>query len=372
MALSLNHKRQIRQVLVFGVIWVLFGLIYILLEFGLIGNLKTNPMTGNSYSFKESFLIVTVGSFLTGIFQGAIEVFWMKKFFEKLVLWKIFVFKSIFYLMLIIAFMSLLTLITYSILLDRNFFDPEVFNSLLEFMSEFSFWTIVIYTGITLDTALFYSEIEAFIGKNALLNYLGKYHSPNQEKRIFMFLDMKSSTSIAERIGHKKYFELLKSYYADMTNAIIETSGEIYQYVGDEIVVTWEEKKGTMNNNCIHCFIKITEAIQKNKMFYLEQFGLVPEFKAGFHIGEVTAGEIGIIKKDIIYTGDVLNTTARIQSECNTYNRRSLVSEELRMKLTEEFNYTFNKIEKIILQGKKEYILLYDVFYKSIHTEITK
>jgi adenylate cyclase len=363
MTLHSKYKRQIRQILVFGIIWLIFGFIYILLEFGLLGRLDKYPTTGNLYSFKESFLIVSIGSLCMGLFQGFIEVLWMRAYFRKIELWKKFVYKSVFYLLLIILFLSIITLISNAILLDSNIFSQKVFDRLINFMSQFSFWTIVIYTGIILDLALFYSEIEAYLGSNVLMNYLGKYHTPNQEKRIFMFLDMKSSTSIAEKIGHENYFALLKTYYADMTNAILETSGEVYQYVGDEIVVSWNEKKGINKNNCIHCFIKISNAITKNKDYYLKEFGLVPEFKAGFHIGEVTAGEIGIIKKDIIYTGDILNTTARIQSECNTYNSKTLISETLYKLLTEEQDYTFKKIDKLLLEGKKEHIQLYDVVY---------
>jgi len=363
MALHSRHKLQIRQILVFGIIWLVFGFIYIILEFGLLGNLTHYPTTGNIYSFKESFLIVSIGSLFMGLFQGAIEVFWLRTYFSKLALWKKFVYKSVFYLLLIILFFSVITLITNAILLDSNIFSQKVFDSLLVFMSTYSFWTSVIYTGVILDIAIFYSEIESYLGNNVIMNYHGKYHTPNQEKRIFMFLDMKSSTTIAEAIGHERYFELLKSYYADMTNAILETSGEVYQYVGDEIVVTWKEKKGIRKNNCMHCFIKISNAINENKDYYMTQFGLVPEFKAGFHIGEVTAGEIGIIKKDIIYTGDVLNTTARIQAECNTYNSKTLISEDLFHKLTEADNYSFNKIDKLLLAGKKEYVQLYDVVY---------
>ncbi len=363
MRLHSRHKRQIRQILVFGAIWMFFGFIYILLEFGLLGEIEQYPTTGNRYSFKESFLIISIGSLFMGLFQGCVEVLWLRAYFSKLALWKKFVYKSIFYLFLIIFFLCILTLTINAILLDSPIFSQKVFDSLLEFMSKFSFWVIIIYIGMILDIALFYSEIEAYLGNNVLMNYLGKYHTPNQEKRIFMFLDMKSSTTIAEAIGHERYFELLKTYYADMTNAILETSGEVYQYVGDEIVVTWKEEKGVQKNNCIHCFIKISKAINKNKDYYIEQFGLVPEFKAGFHIGEVTAGEIGIIKKDIIYTGDVLNTTARIQGECNSHNSKTLISEELFNKLIEEEHYSFNKIEKLLLQGKKEHIQLYDVVY---------
>ncbi len=364
MVFWLKYNRQIRQIVVYGIIWLLFGLIYVLLEYGLLGHLTEYPTTGNKYSLKDSFLIVSLGSFIMGILQGCIEVLWMKAYFKKLTLWKKFIYKSVFYLILVILLLSLLTLIVNSILLDSPIFSQQVIDSLLKFMSTFSFWVIIIYTGIILDLALFYSEIENYLGNNALMNYLGRYHRPNQEKRIFMFLDMKSSTTIAETIGHQRYFELLKTYYADMTNAILETSGEVYQYVGDEIVITWKVNKGLYKNNCIQCFIKISKAIEKRKDYYLEQFGLVPEFKAGYHIGEVTAGEIGIIKKDIIYTGDVLNTTARIQSECNSYNSKTLISEELYNKLTKENDsYSFIKIDKLLLEGKKESIQLYNVNY---------
>ena len=363
MTLHSRRKRQIRQILVFSLIWLIFGLIYVLLEFGILGELDHYPTTGNLYSFKESFLIVSIGSIFMGLFQGSVEVLWMKEYFSKLALWKKFVYKSVFYLLLIILFMSVITITANAILLDSSIFSRKVFDALLSFMSEVSFWSIVIYTGVALDIALFYSEIEAYLGKNVLLNYMGRYHTPKQEKRIFMFLDMKSSTTIAENIGHQRFFELLKAYYADMTNAILETSGEVYQYVGDEIVVTWKEKKGIHKNNCIHCFIKISNAISKNKDYYIKEFGLVPEFKAGFHVGEVTAGEIGIIKKDIIYTGDILNTTARIQAECNNYNSKTLISENLFGQLTEEPGYSLKKIDKLLLEGKKEQVQLYDVVY---------
>ena len=162
-------------------------------------------------------------------------------------------------------------------------------------------------------------------------------------------------------MGHTKYFQLIKAYYADMTNPILETEGEIYQYVGDEIVVSWPEAKGLHKSNCIECFRKIENELERKKNIYLKLFGLVPSFKAGLHIGEVTTGEIGIIKKDIIYTGDVLNTTARIQAECNNYNAKLLLSNEILEKLPLENTFSFTKIGNLRLRGKMEEIKLYRV-----------
>ena len=148
-----------------------------------------------------------------------------------------------------------------------------------------------------------------------------------------MFLDMRSSTTIAENLGHVRYFEMLRECYTDLSEPVIEYSGVIYQYAGDEMIVSWDLKRGLQNNNCIQCFFAMKAALHKQAKKYYDRFSLLPEFKAGFHCGKVTTGEIGVIKKEIVFTGDVLNTTARIQGLCNHYHVDILVSGELIKKL---------------------------------------
>jgi adenylate cyclase len=74
------------------------------------------------------------------------------------------------------------------------------------------------------------------------------------------------------------------------------------------------------------------KAIEEQKK-YNATFGIIPGFKAAFHVGKVTTGEIGVIKKEIIFTGDVLNTTARIQGLCNIYNVDIIISHQLMKRL---------------------------------------
>lgn len=68
---------------------------------------------------------------------------------------------------------------------------------------------------------------------------LGKYLEPKIEKRIVMFIDLKDSTSIAEKLGHQQYFKFIREFIYHISNALIEHGGRIYQYVGDEVVVSW-------------------------------------------------------------------------------------------------------------------------------------
>ncbi len=80
----------------------------------------------------------------------------------------------------------------------------------------------------------------------------------------------------------------------------------------------------------------------------------MPEFKAGVHYGTVTAGEIGIIKRDITFSGDVLNTAARIQSKCNELGVNFLASKQLidLIQLNEEF--IDKSLGFISLRGKEK------------------
>ncbi|WP_296317914.1 adenylate/guanylate cyclase domain-containing protein, partial [Winogradskyella sp. UBA3174] len=107
--------------------------------------------------------------------------------------------------------------------------------------------------------------------------------------------------------------------FADVTNTILNNEGEIYQYVGDEIVISWSMKKGVRKANCLNCFTQIQKKLVDLRPIYEKKYNVMPEFKAGIHYGSVMAGEVGVIKKDIIYSGDVLNTAARIQEQCNQY-----------------------------------------------------
>jgi adenylate cyclase len=95
-------------------------------------------------------------------------------------------------------------------------------------------------------------------GQDVFWNMIrGRYNTPKQEKRIFMFLDINSSTSIAEQLGDEKYHAFLKDFFADFTYPILDNKGSIYQYVGDEVVVAWKYKNGIENMQCINCFFHI-------------------------------------------------------------------------------------------------------------------
>lgn len=158
---------------------------------------------------------------------------------------------------------------------------------------------------------------------------LGKYLEPKIERRIVMFIDLKDSTPIAEKLGHQQYFKFIREFIYQISNALIEHGGSIYQYVGDEVVVSWLFEKKNMRK-CMEALIEARKNLQKKGEHFRRRFGFIPEFRVGIHVGDVTVGEIGVIKKDIAMSGDTMNTTARIRSACSELNQKYIVSKDFK------------------------------------------
>ena len=203
-------------------------------------------------------------------------------------------------------------------------------------------------------------EINTLHRKGELIRYIaGLYHMPKEVERIFMFADMKSSTSIAEKIGNLKFGMLLQDFYSDISDAISLAKGEVYGYVGDEIIITWKHKHAVKNNQCIRCFFGMQGSILKRSDHYLKKYGIIPEIKAGMHAGKVVIMWVGDQKKEIVYLGDVLNTTSRIEAECNRLGEEFLVSGQVISQLPHLDGLTARPIGEIGLRGKEEKVSLY-------------
>ncbi|HYM34545.1 MAG TPA: adenylate/guanylate cyclase domain-containing protein, partial [Steroidobacteraceae bacterium] len=182
------------------------------------------------------------------------------------------------------------------------------------------------------------------------------------QERIFMFLDLDASTTLAERLGNIRFHELIDDYIYDITPAITSTGGEIYQYVGDEIVVTW--KNGTLKSaiNCIDCFFSVNHIMDSLAPKYIAKYGDAPAYKAGIHSGKVIVGVIGDIKKEIVFQGDVVNTASRIKEKCHSLGAKILVSHDLLAEIPkDELKYNAERVGSFLLKGKEHEVELYSI-----------
>ena len=222
------------------------------------------------------------------------------------------------------------------------------------------------FLGIALIISLvsnFLDELHRKLGRDAIYNIVfGKYHQVKQEDRLFLFIDLNHSTEIAEEMGEMEFSHFLQDYYYDISEPIARYFGRIYQYVGDEVVVTWSLKKGVKFGLCIRCFFAIQKQIRRYQEQYQKRYGRVPEFKASLHGGNIVVSEVGKYKSEIAYHGDVLNTTARMLSKCHELNADFIISDFIVERVEMPKYLKVDPLGSFQLKGKQQEIELYSVY----------
>ena len=222
------------------------------------------------------------------------------------------------------------------------------------------------FLGLALVISLisnFMDELHRKLGRDAIYNLvLGKYHQVKQEERIFLFIDLNYSTDIAEEMGEMQYSHFLQDYFYDISEPIARYFGRVYQYVGDEAVVTWPMKKGLRFSVCLRCFFAIQKQIKRYQSYYEKTYGRVPEFKAALHGGSVVVSEVGKYKSEIAYHGDVLNTTARMLGKCHELESNLLASSVLLSQIELPKYLKADEMGSFQLRGKQQEVGIFSVY----------
>jgi len=335
-------------------VWLFAGAMYLLIRF--YGTKENVDWAQDLNSLFYLWLSSTLA------FSG---IFWIANFISEMrflrskPFWFLFAIK-----MSILLFGCLLVLLMsrFFAFFQGNISFAQVFPSFFGKLTSDSTQVFFLYVFTVSGLFNFYNQMRVMIGGRILKNLmLGKYHHPKEEKRIFMFLDLKGSTTHGEKLGHIIFSELIQDCFRDLTDAAIKHQVEIYQYVGDEAVLTWTIEEGLEDSNCLMTFFEFQKSIEENKEYYTEKYGFVPEFKAGANMGMVTVAEVGVLKRDISYHSDVLNTAARIEGKCNDYNKNLLISGELKSNLENHEFLSFELLGTLPLKGKENKVDIYHV-----------
>ena len=341
-------KYRIRTILIIAVFWTAIDIVAVQLF------KDTNVKSPLGSGFTRGTAV-----FIMSCVMGYLFVFTLKNVFRKQSAVTNFIFKSI--ILLIAAFIINFTVhfVDSAYIMGKG--SSEALQiSLNEIVHTKLLLQRIIYWMILFVVTQLYIEINEKYSPGVFRDIImGKYRQPKIEKRIIMFMDLKDSTPIAEKLGHVENFKFIRDFIYHVSMALIEHNGRIYQYVGDEIVVSWlSEKKNT--KKCMAAIITARRNLQRNSENFRRKYDIAPEFRVGIHMGEVTVGEIGVIKKDLAMSGDTMNTTARIRSACNELNQKFIMSKDF-MDTTDLEEWQGESLGVVDLKGKSTGIELFSL-----------
>jgi adenylate cyclase len=218
----------------------------------------------------------------------------------------------------------------------------------------------------------FVGQVNALLGRGVLVGLiLGRYHRPREEVRVFLLIDLRGSTQIAERLGNLRYHGFLSRFIGDVTASIARYRGEVHRYVGDEVILTWTAKEGLDDARCVRAVFAVSDTLEAETATYEADFGVAPSFWAGLHLGPVVTGAIGTIKHEIAFLGDTLNAAARIQQLSKDLNRQFLASAAVVSALDLPTDITGESLGRIELRGVEDAVELFALTRVAVRSPLT-
>ena len=225
--------------------------------------------------------------------------------------------------------------------------------------------TLLISVCLTLVPAavmVMMSQAAGLVGYRTFMALLlGRYRRPYAERRFFLFVDVVSSTAIAERLGPLEAHRFLAAVFSAVAEPIERCRGEIYQYVGDEIVITWVEADGVADARALRCFFAMRAALAVDANRFVQRFGVQPELRSALHLGQVIAGEVGQVRRAIVFHGDVMNTTGRLEQATREVGCAFIASAEALASLGPPPEIRTRDLGALALRGRVEPIHAYCV-----------
>lgn len=353
MKLSVSQKikfRVSRQIILAGTV---LGLIYIVFANGF----------QNFYPFVNGAVV----GFLLGMAISFLELWVFTSGVRKLHFATVLTLRTIIYLVLCILIIFNVVLASRTIMFDMTYMEVLVSEEFKTYIFEGNFPIAVIYSLAFAFSINFTRMINRKIGQGVLISHiLGTYYTPVIQARIVMFLNINNSKKISQKLGPFTFHQFLNEFFFDITTTIVKRQGIIYEYIEDLVVITWSIEKGRRDANCIRVFFEINEALATSKEKYYKKYGFMPKIKTGLHTGELVRAEIGDVKTQIVFHGDVMNTSSRVLGKTNELNAPLLATKDLLDIIDLPLLYDSQSVGRIKLKGKGNEVELFRIWDKEL------
>ncbi len=345
--MNFYQTRRLKVIRNYGIAWTA-AFVFLAVVRG-VGTTETGSL---KFDFLSSFLIALTLGPIMGSFSALAQLWMEESIYRKTTIIRFLVLR----LLYATSFIIVLILIAYAVY--QLYFGTTL--DIISFAFDEGSFAVYFYVLSADFVITVFRQLSMMLGERNFSKLLrGQFYEPREERRIFMFLDLRSSTTLAEKLGHAVYSRLIQDCFNDL-GVVIEFGAEIYQYVGDEAVITWEFHDGIKNHRFLKAFFRFKKQLRAREDYYLSTYGIKPFFKAGIHEGVVMITEIGKYKREIAYHGDAINTAARIQGQCNALGQELLISESLASRVDQDL-FSVEKLSSVQLRGKQEEISIYSV-----------
>jgi adenylate cyclase len=196
---------------------------------------------------------------------------------------------------------------------------------------------------------------------NMMLDNPAAYSFSGESKVMtVLFSDIRSFTSISEKLNAQELKLMLNTYFTPITKEIFDNDGTIDKYVGDMVMAFWGAPLDDAKHreHAITAALRMQEVTEQLKPMFAAQ-GL-PEVNVGIGLntGAMNVGDMGsTYRRAYTVLGDAVNLGSRLESITKFYGAKILVGEDTRDGVDA---FVFRFVDRIQVKGKEEAIRVYE------------
>jgi adenylate cyclase len=191
----------------------------------------------------------------------------------------------------------------------------------------------------------------------------GKVELGGETLRVtVLFTDIRSFSTISERMDAHALVSLLNEYFAEMVTIIMQEEGVVDKFIGDAIMAVFGAPvtKEDDAERAVRAAVRMREALAELNQ-QLSKRGLPPiRAGVGIHTGEVVAGNIGSeARMEYTVIGDAVNVASRLEGATKDLGEDLLVSEDTRAQAGDAF--AFRSLGELRVKGRHGPVRVYAV-----------
>jgi len=209
----------------------------------------------------------------------------------------------------------------------------------------------------------FSKKVSTAVMEELLKHNSTKILEPKEKEITIFFSDIRSFTSISEKLSDpKKVIQLLNIYMTPMVENIILHKGTIDKFIGDAIMAYWNAPVSLKNHadEAVSSAIEQIKLLKKLNKELKNRFDIEIEIGIGINSGIATIGEMGSEgRADFTAIGDNVNLASRLESLNKIYHTHILISEFTFKELQK--NYIIREIDLVKVKGKDKAVKIYQV-----------
>lgn len=179
-----------------------------------------------------------------------------------------------------------------------------------------------------------------------------------QKEMTILFSDIRSFTSISEKMTPQENFDFINSYLSVMGPLVRQHGGFIDKYIGDGIMALFD----CSPEKSIDSALAMLEGLEEfNKLQAAKGYDPI-RIGIGINTGNLMLGTLGETHRmDSTAISDAVNLTSRIEGLTKKYHEEILITEGTKKRLSDSAHYQITYVDNVQVKGKEKWVKVYSV-----------